>query len=128
MFRTCILTIVLLLSVSGPAAAQGAQTLKQQQQREAAEKQVEMYWQEANQKLNTMNVSTSGLNDDTRRDLGRLNDELKAAQEMTSRKVAQMKAAGSQDWERFKVESYAAIDNLNRICGRIQSLNRETRR
>ncbi len=115
------IALALFLFLIGSA---GAQTLRQQQQREASQKQVEILWQEATQKLSSVSVNSSALTEDARRELARLNDELKTAQDMAGRKVGAMKAADSQDWERFKAEAYAAIADLDRIYGRMQSLKK----
>jgi hypothetical protein len=105
-----------------------AQTMKQRQQREVSEKMVEIRLNEVHQKAGSLSMNSEALGDEAKKELQRLTEELKTRREMAGRKLGEMRAADSRSWERLKAEANAAVDDLNRIYDRIQSLKNETRR
>lgn len=125
MSRMTWFILSLLLLVSAPL---GAQTMKQQQQREASQKQVDIRLREVQQKLGGVKIDSAVITDEARNELKRLTEELKTRQEIAGRKLGAMKGADSLNWERLKAEANAAVDDLNRVYDRMVSLKNEARR
>lgn len=123
MFETRSLVLVLILVLSAPAAL-NAQTMRQQQQRETSQRQVEMRLYEVRQKLRSLNIKTSELEENSRREFNRLTAELREKQEMVGRKMGAMRAADSRNWESCKAQANAAVDELYSVYNRLQSLEK----
>jgi hypothetical protein len=121
MLKACSLIVILAVFASSPL---GAQTMRQRQQREANQKQVELRLNEVRQKFRGLNASADAVDENTRNELKRLTAELSIKQETAERKLAEMKAADGRDWERCRAEANAAVDALNSVYNSMQSLKK----
>lgn len=110
----------LLAGFNGIAGA--AETLKQREQREASMKQLEIRLSEVSAKLGGLGSRSSNVKDESKKEYIQLTDDLQKKQETANRKMAQLRAAGGQDWERLKAETNSAIDDLNRVYERMSTL------
>ncbi len=120
MFRTGILVTAFCFLFAGFAAA--ADTIREREQKEAYQKQMELRLAEVNQKLSTVTSRASDVKEDSRSEFNRQLEELQKRRELASRKLAELRAASGQDWERLKAETYAAIGDLDRMYDRMKPL------
>jgi hypothetical protein len=114
-----VIVITVFLACTGLLSAE---TGRQRDQREADLKQVELRLDEISRKIAAVRVNPADLQEDGKKELSRITDDLRAKQEIAQRKFGEMRGANRQDWDRLKAEANAAIDELHRIAGRLQSL------
>lgn len=99
-----------------------AETMKEQEQKAALRKQLEIRLREANDKASSLNGKTSRIKEELKSEYERRMNELRKKQEIAGRKLAELGSARGQDWDRLKAETNAAIDDLNRAYDAVSSL------
>jgi DNA-binding transcriptional MerR regulator len=103
------------------ATVQAAETVKQREQREAYQKQLEARLHEVDQKLNRLRGKASDVKDDSRQEYRQKMEELKKKRETAGKKLQELKSAGASDWDRLKMETSFAIDDTNSMYDRMRS-------
>ncbi len=119
MKRHAVLITVLCLVFSNVMAFE---TMKQREQREALQKQLELRFRDVNQKLEQLTGKSANIKEDSRNEFKNRMEELRKKQELASKKLGELGSASGQDWDRLSAETNAAIDDLNRMYDRISSL------
>lgn len=118
--RRIVVVTVMFFFVGGMAAA--GETVRQREQREAFQKQLEIRLNEVNQKLSSIGSRGSDVKEEYKEEFKRQAEEMQKKQEFVQRKMGDLRSASGQDWERLKAEASAAIDDLNGIYVRMSSL------
>lgn len=113
---------ILVICLTAFATAVGAETAKQREQRESFQRYLETRYNEVNQKLRGVSGKASKVGEDSRNEFKRLTEELNKKHAMAARKMAELKSATAENWDRLKVETISAIDDVNNTYERVMSL------
>ncbi len=132
--RSCTPVFILcIVFLAGSAPA--AETARQREQRSADQKQLELRMGEVTRKLDSgsdlFKNRGSGLNEkvavpkeETVRELGRLQEEVRKRREIAGKKLSQLGSATGQEFDRLKAEINSSIQDLNDLYQRMSSLAR----
>lgn len=120
MLRSGILIVVLAYMVFPNTVI--AETMKQKEQRESFQKHLEAKLYEVNQKLDRLRSKAGDVKEDSRKEYNLQMEELAKRQQLAGKKLADMKSASAGDWDRLKVETSFAIDDLDKMYDKILSL------
>jgi biopolymer transport protein ExbB/TolQ len=99
------------------------ETARQGEQRAAVRKQLELRLADITQRIGAVKFKSTGMKDETRRELQRLREESKTKQDAARKKLSQLGSATGAEFDRAKAELNAAIEDLNNVYGRLSSLS-----
>jgi hypothetical protein len=99
-----------------------AETMREQEQKAALRKQLEIRLREANEKVSSLGGKASGIKEELKGEYQRRMTDLRKRQEIAGKKLAELGSARGLEWDRLKAETNAAIDDLNRAYDGVSSL------
>ncbi len=119
LLRTGLIALAICLAVP---TATIAETVKQKEQRESFQKYLEAKLYEVNQRLDRLAGKAGDVKEEAKKEFSLVMEEMANKRQLAGKKLFEMHAADARDWDRLKVETSFAIDDLNRIHDRMLSL------